>query len=239
MHTRCYIAGAGEFNGSVLPRSGDYVIAADGGYLELMSRGITPDLVVGDFDSLGSTPAHPNIIHSPAEKDDTDMMLAVKQGLSRGFRRFVVNGGLGGRLDHTLANIQILVYLAKREAQGVMVGRDMCATAISNGTARFLPGASGYISVFSAGGEASGAAGGEASGAAGGEAEDTARCEAGGAAVGVTLTGLKYPLENATLTCDYPLGVSNEFTGAPAEITVRAGTLIITWIGKLEYYESL
>jgi len=246
LHTRCYIAGASEFNGEVLPRSGDYVIAADAGYLELVSRGITPDLVVGDFDSLGSAPVHPNTIHSPAEKDDTDVMLAVKQGFSRGFREFIINGGLGGRLDHTLANIQILVYLARREALGVLIGRDMCATAISNGTAWFMPGASGYISVFSAGGAAVGATGGAAVGSAVDAAVGAAVGATGGAAVGaaagaacgVTLTGLKYPLDGAALKSDYPLGVSNEFTGAKAAVTVREGTLVITWAGGPELLEN-
>jgi thiamine pyrophosphokinase len=131
-------------------------------------------------------------------------MLAVKEGLARGYKTFIINGGLGGRLDHTLANIQILVYIAKRGAQGILFGHRTCITAIIDGTASFVSGISGCISVFSA----------------------------GNVAEGVTLTGLKYPLVNATLTCDYPLGVSNEFTGKPAAVTVRKGVLIITWTGE-------
>ena len=206
LDTRCYIVGAGEFVEYWLPRQGDYIIAADAGYIELNTRGIMPDLVVGDFDSLGSAPQHPNVVHCPAEKDDTDMMLAVKQGLARGYKTFIINGGLGGRLDHELANIQILVNIANRGARGIILGRDMCVTAITNGAAGFTSGASGYISVFSVGDKAD----------------------------GVTLTGLKYPLENATLAYDYPLGVSNEFTGSPATVEVRSGTLIITWTGSPE-----
>jgi len=99
---RCYIAGAGEFVENELPIASDFVIAADGGYTELVGRGIVPDLVVGDFDSLGTAPDHPNIVFSPVEKDDTDMMLAVRQGLDRGYMSFIINGGVGGRLDHTL-----------------------------------------------------------------------------------------------------------------------------------------
>jgi len=201
---RCYIAGAGDFSEHNLPQKGDYIIAADAGYKELISRGITPDLVVGDFDSLGNVPSHPNIIQSLAEKNDTDVMLAVKQGFSRGLKSFIINGALGGRLDHTLANIQILAYIVKRGALGVLLGRDICITAITDGTARFKPGALGYISVFSAG--------------------ETAE--------GVTLTGLKYPLDNAVIKNNYPLGVSNEFTGVPASVSVRSGTLIITWEGE-------
>jgi thiamine pyrophosphokinase len=206
LKTRCYIAGAGEFADQELPSRDDYIIAADAGYLELTSRDITPDLVIGDFDSLGGLPQHPNIIQSPAEKDDTDVMLAVNYGLSCGFETFIINGCLGGRLDHTLANIQILVYIAKRGARGILIGRDLCATAITNGTASFASDAKGYISVFSAGSIAN----------------------------GVSLTGLKYPLDNAALTCDYPLGVSNEFTGVPATVSVCDGTLIIIWTGGID-----
>ena len=201
LDTCCYIAGAGEYSGHGLPMEGDFVIAADAGYARLLERGIVPDLIVGDFDSLNTMPEHPNILHSPAEKDDTDMMLAVKQGIKLGFKRFVIEGGMGGRFDHSLANLQTLVYIAQQGARGVLLGRDACITAVKNGSVGFLPGATGYISVFSA----------------------------MGVAEGVTLTGLKYLLESATIRGDYPLGVSNEFSGVPATISVKNGTLIVTW----------
>jgi len=203
LSAHCYIAGAGEFTGIYSPGQDDYIIAADAGYSELIQRGIEPDLVVGDFDSLGSAPAHPNIKLSPAEKDDTDMMLAVKQGLMRGYKSFVIDGGLDGRLDHTFANFQVLVYLSRNEARGVLLGHDMCVTAVTNGSVGFFSSASGSISVFSAGDKAK----------------------------GVTLTGLKYSLDDAALTYDYPTGVSNEFTGKPATVAVHDGTLIIIWAG--------
>ena len=210
MRKRCFIAGAGEYTGLVSPLPGDYVIAADGGYAQLISRGIVPDLVIGDFDSLGEPPDHPNIVRSPAEKDDTDMMLAVRQGLSRGLGMFIIDGGLDGRLDHSIANFQILVYLARRGALGVLLGREVCVTAVMDGSLRFGSGSENSgISVFSAG--------------------ETAK--------GVTLAGLKYPLDGATITCDYPIGVSNEFTGAPATVSVSNGTLLVTWTGGPELLE--
>ena len=203
MNKRCYIAGAGEFCERVLPEKGDYIIAADAGYDALVSRGIMPDLVVGDFDSLGKVPEHPNIVRSPVEKDDTDMMLAVKQGLKLGYEMFTINGGLGGRLDQTLANIQILSYLAENGARGTLLGQGICVTAIKNSEISFNSDEAheGAISIYCAGGKAE----------------------------GVTLKGLKYPLVNATITNYYPIGVSNEFTGAPAVVKVNNGTLIIVW----------
>jgi len=207
---RCFIAGAGEYCGGI-PVCGDFVIAADGGYTTLVSHGITPDLVVGDFDSLGFKPDHPNIIKSPEEKDDTDMMLAIRQGLKRGCDTFIIDGALGGRLDHTLANIQLLTYLAKNGARGVLLGRDISVTAVANGSVGFKAGASGGVSVFAVGGDAE----------------------------GVTLEGLKYPLVEATLSPNYPIGVSNEFAGVPARITVRAGVIIVTWTCGIEFLDGV
>ena len=208
MNKRCYIAGAGEFNKNELPKKGDYVIAADNGYTALLSNEITPDMVVGDFDSLGSIPDHPNVIQSPAEKDDTDMMLAVKQALELGYKTLLINGGLGGRLDQTHANMQILTYIAECGARGILIGRTTHVTAVKNGKISFKttekPG--GTISVFCAGDRAE----------------------------GVTLKGLKYPLDNATLTNVDPIGVSNEFTDSPAIISVENGILIIIWDGGLQ-----
>ena len=210
MNMRCFIAGAGEYSGCVTPRRGDYIIAADGGYTELILHGITPDIVVGDFDSLGSPPEHPNVMQCPAEKDDTDIMIAIKKGFAEGCNTFIIDGGLGGRLDHTFANFQLLAYISKNGARGYLLGRDITITAVTNGSISFLPGAAGIVSVFSMGGKAA----------------------------GLTLKGLKYPLVNATLTDDYPLGVSNEFTGEPASISVRYGTLIIMWTGGMDAVES-
>ena len=211
MVTDCYIAGAGEFADTRLPMENEYVIAADGGYKELMARGIMPDLVVGDFDSLGKAPEHPNVVASPVEKDDTDVMLAVRQGLERGCRTFVINGGTGGRLDHTLSNIQVLIYIASKGCCGVLLGQEVCLAAVRNGSISFGEYARGTISIFSAGDKA----------------------------IGVTLQGLKYPLHDATLTFECPIGVSNEFTGRKATVAVRDGTLVISWAGGSEYLESL
>ncbi|MCL2628706.1 MAG: thiamine diphosphokinase [Oscillospiraceae bacterium] len=204
---RCYIAGAGDFCETTLPEAGDYIIAADAGYTALTSRGITPDVVIGDFDSLGEVPNHPNVVQSSAEKDDTDMMLAIKFGLLLGYTHFILNGGLGGRLDHTYSNIQTLAYLTEHGATGVLYSDDTCVTAIENGIYNFTAeeaARGNKIAVFSH--------------------NTTAK--------GVTLKGLKYSLENATLTNDNPIGTSNEFTGSAASVEVKNGIVVIIW-GKL------
>ena len=206
MKKRCFIAGAGEYCGLLTPSAGDFVIAADGGYAELVSRGISPDLVVGDFDSLGEIPDHPNVIRTNVEKDDTDMVTAVKEGIARGFNEFIIDGGLGGRLDHTFANIQTIVFLAQNNARGYLIGKDTTITAITDSSIAYIPEAKGRISVFASGNTAS----------------------------GVTISGLKYTLANGLLTNDYPLGVSNEFVGEPAVVSVTQGTLIIMWTGGLD-----
>ena len=102
----CYIFGAGDFTPCTIDlTSKDLVIAADGGYDYLIRLGLRADVVLGDFDSVTSPDLWDDAICEkltyPPEKDDTDMMLAIKLGLSRGYREFAIYGGLGGRLDHT------------------------------------------------------------------------------------------------------------------------------------------
>lgn len=209
----CYVVGAMSlsFHLRPYPAPGDYVIAADRGYDSLMAFGITPDLVVGDFDSLGHTPKHPNVIHLPEEKDDTDMVFALRKGIELGYRRFVLLGGVGGRLEHTLGNLQLLDWLTTQGAQGFLAGEKTIATALRNNTLIFPPLMQGYLSVF---------------------------CNSG-TAQGVTLKGLKFPLEQDTLSGSFPLGVSNQFMGEPASVSVDSGSLILIWEDKGNFYTQL
>ena len=117
----CFIFGAGQDVELVRrPEPGDYVIAADGGYLACKRRGIVPDLLLGDFDSMEEPADFPKVLRLPVEKDDTDTFLAAKYALERGCRAFHIYGGTGGRLDHTLANLQLLVWLSRRGARGYL-----------------------------------------------------------------------------------------------------------------------
>lgn len=103
MERTCCIFGAGDYGAMPRPELDGrcFLIAADGGYGQLKQWGMSPHLAVGDFDSLGRVPEDVEVVRHPVRKDDTDMMLAVQEGLARGCGRFLIYGGLGGRLDHT------------------------------------------------------------------------------------------------------------------------------------------
>ena len=202
MEKICYIIGACAPGRIVIAdRDAAFVIAADGGLRYLEESGVTADLVVGDFDSLGRIPVGENTICHPVEKDDTDTMLAVKLGLERGYREFVFYGCLGGRPDHTYANQQTLLYLARRSARGYLVGEGWVSCAVQNGRIDFPAQLTGTISVFCPDGEAH----------------------------GVDLEGLYYPLRDGSLGSDFPLGVSNHFVGECSGVSVKNGTLLVMW----------
>ena len=201
---KCIVFCAGGMDGLAEEiTSGDFIIAADGGLQHTEHLQITPNEILGDFDSLGYTPQGANVF--PVEKDDTDAMLAVRRGLSLGYGEFVLYGSLDGpRLDHTIANFQTLQFLADQGAVGYLAGTDYLVTVLKDGSLSFREGAEGTISVFCQGADAE----------------------------GVTLEGLYYPLENGTLSAGFPLGVSNHFTGAAATITVKKGSLLVLWDRK-------
>ena len=111
MKNRCVIVGSMNVDSRIQEYIDDsFLIAADGGLLNMEKNKITPALIIGDFDSLGFEPTGDNVIKHPVRKDDTDMMLAVKKAIDLGCQEIVIFGGCGGRLDHTLANINTMVY---------------------------------------------------------------------------------------------------------------------------------
>ncbi len=193
----CYIVAAMPTCVEIAPQEDDFVIAVDGGFAQL--KGLRADAVLGDFDSLGYTPHGDNVLTYAKEKDDTDTMLAVKLGMEKGYRHFVIVGGIGGRFCHTFANIQTLAYIVERGGSATLVGDDTRMTVIKNDTLHLPQKAEGIVSVFAY----------------------------SGAAQGVSINGLKYEVQNAQLVPDLPLGVSNEFCGKPAVIEVKHGMLLI------------
>ena len=203
----CYIIGAGEYGGETFVKGeNDLVIACDGGYLYCQQEGITVDLIVGDFDSLGFVPRNPGVIQLKPEKDETDTGWAVGEGLRRGYREFVIYGGTGGRISHTIANIQILTDLAAKGCRGTLIGKEARYQVICSESIEFGEEVSGYLSVFCL----------------------------GDVAEGVYERGLKYELENAALSKEYPVGVSIEFIGKKSRISVEKGILLLIWEKKAE-----
>ena len=232
----CYIVGAGDFTPrGFAPVPGDLVLAADGGYRALYSLGYTPDLLLGDFDSLGDLPLPPDlpVLRFPARKDDTDTGLALRHGLDRGFRDFALYGCAGGRVDHLLANLQSMARVSRLGATIRLAALEYDAWALTG------PAPSTSAPSTPAPDVPPPHASGPAPHAPHGPPPPpTPPDPPGGTLVsvfchgdraeGVTLTGLSYPLDGADLTGDFPLGVSNRrLEGQPATVSVRRGTLLI------------
>lgn len=195
----CYIVGAGDFYGELSPRDGDIIIAADGGYDTLKKLGIEPDLLLGDMDSLTEVPRALEKLVYPVRKDETDTHLAYLEGVRRGYTDFVIYGGVGGRDDHTFANYSLLIYAKNRGHNIKIVGERCNIFAIKNESTTVRGRVGAHFSAFAFGGDA----------------------------VGVTIRGLEYEAENITLTTEFPLAVSNRFTGSDGYVEVKCGTLII------------
>ena len=202
---RCFVFAAGSYYG-LRERPGDpgdFVIAADAGYRVCLEESIQPDLLVGDFDSMEPPADFARVRRLPVEKDDTDTLAALRAGLERGCTDFLIYGGTGGRrLDHTLANLQSLLFLRRRGALGFLFDNDFLWTVIENGEVRVARTVEwGLLSVFCLGDRAE----------------------------GVDESGVQYPLSNAVLTPEFPLGVSNHIVEPSARVSVRRGALAVGW----------
>lgn len=179
------------------------ILAADIGWQAAQNAGLPAQAVFGDFDS-GAPPATGRVYQSPAQKDDTDTMLAVRYALMHHASSITLLGCTGGRVDHTIANLQTLLFLAKQGVQNYMVGDNCSFTCVPPGEV-LVPNRPGfYFSVFAI----------------------------GGTAEGVTLKNVKYPLYNAVLTEDSPLGVSNEIEGDAAVVQHSTGYLLLVTAEK-------
>ncbi|MGI6767437.1 MAG: thiamine diphosphokinase [Lentihominibacter sp.] len=184
-----------------IAESCDYIICTDGGINIAEKYGITPDLLLGDFDSFkGELPTDTEVLHFSPEKDYTDLELAVMEALSRGACEIEIAGGIGGRLDHTIANIQILMNYSRHCPVTIRDGRNHCLVlhgpcdifeieAVENS----------YLSLFS-----------------------LSEC-----CTGVYASGVRYPLSDHTITSTYPLGVSNEFRDDKATLSLGGGSMLI------------
>ena len=206
---KCFVIGAGDLTmGELSVGPEDLVIAVDGGLGYCGILNVEPDLIIGDFDSLSEgetqvleklkTEIPERILTLPVEKDETDMLAALKQGLSLGFRDFRIYAGTGGRFDHTFANIQCLLYLKNAGAVGYLVDGTGMILVLQNESVSFNRKLEGTMSLFCLGREAR----------------------------GVSVENMKYPLNRYCMTNDFPVGISNEFIGKEAKITVEDGELV-------------
>ena len=176
----------------------DFIIAADKGAEILARHGITPHITVGDFDSSSVIPEE-NVIKLPVEKDVTDTHAAVEIALEKGAREIHIYGGMGGRVDHTFANYALIASLAEKGIAAYLYGEGYRITALFNGKITLSGKIGETLSVFSWSEESK----------------------------GVTLRGVKYPLEKSVLHKSFALGVSNSFSEKTAEISVSDGILLI------------
>ena len=177
----------------------DYIIAADKGYKTLKKADVEIDIAIGDFDSLGYVPEDVIVKKLKAEKDDTDTMTAVRYALDKGAEEILILGGTGGRLDHTVANLQTLSFIAYHGALGKLIDETNEIMGLIPGEYKFQNRAGHSLSTFSMTDEVSGL------------------CE----------SGVKYPLDNAVLTNKFPLGVSNEIVEDFAVISFKSGILFV------------
>jgi thiamine pyrophosphokinase len=203
MRKRCVIVGGADIRNYAFIRETlcgeDYVIFCDSGLKHLEQLQVAPSLIVGDFDSHENPHLDVETIVLPCEKDDTDTVFAVKEAVKRGFDDFLLIGVVGARLDHTLGNVSILLYLDSLGKQGCIID-DYSEMELVSQRPVSVTGAYSFFSLLNI----------------------------TGCARGITITGAKYPLEGGEITCEYQYGVSNEvLPGQTARISVAQGKLLL------------
>ena len=206
--SRCVIIAAGEIKDYARARdylrSDDFFIFCDGGLAHAAGLCIKPDLIVGDFDScdsgeLSKYEGQCEIIKLPHEKDDTDTMYAARLAVERGFDDFLILGAMGGRFDHALANVSVLLFLDALGKKAV-ISDDYSTMQIVGSKPLLIDDTCSYFSVLTVAGNVS----------------------------GVNIKNAKYSLTNASLKCDFQLGVSNEvLPGKVAEVSVEHGRVLV------------
>ena len=175
----------------------DFVICADKGARHLKSLGIEPDVFLGDFDSFKGGLENAERIEFPPEKDKTDTCLAVDFAISRGCDEILILGALGGRADHSLANIFLLKYMLDRNVRGELYDGKNRVFLTCKSFEVYEKGV--YVSLFPLFSDIE----------------------------GLTLEGMKYPLNNYTLPAGSSLCISNEVYGDSARVSFISGYLLV------------
>lgn len=180
-------------------KSDDYFIFCDSGLKHTEKLGVTPSLIIGDFDSHAKPDTAIETIVLPCEKDDTDTVYAVKEAIKRGFEDFLLIGVVGNRLDHTLVNVSILNFLHMHGKRG-MIADDFSEMEIVGADTASVTDDYSFFSLLNI----------------------------FGVSEGVTIRNAKYTLENAAITSEYQYATGNEvIKGKTAEITVNKGKLLL------------
>ena len=200
---RCVVVGGVDINNYEYIKTriteNDYVVFCDSGLKHMKELGVTPSLIVGDFDSYNNPNLDVETIVLPCEKDDTDTVFAVKETINRGYDEFLLIGVIGARLDHTLGNVSILLYLESLSKKGVIID-DYSEMEIVSKEPAFIDDSYAFFSLLNI----------------------------TGIAKGVTIRNAKYPLDKAEITCEYQYAVSNEvLSGKTAEVSVQNGKLLL------------
>lgn len=203
MMKRCVIVGGADINNYGFIReklcADDYVVFCDSGLKHLQHLHAKPSLIVGDFDSHDNPHLHAETIVLPREKDDTDTVYAVKEAIKRGFDDFLLIGVVGARLDHTLGNVSILLYLDSLGKKGCIIDDYSEMEIVSERPVSICD----KYSFFSL-------------------------LNITGCAKGITINGAKYPLADAEISCEYQYGISNEvLPGEKAVVSVKCGKLLL------------
>jgi thiamine pyrophosphokinase len=205
---KCYIITAyieGNLNKLLPFDNANFIICADGGYEIALSHNIIPNIVIGDCDSgamsraLKSDANITEFIHFAQEKDVSDTFLCVEHAIKLGFEIIEIIGGIGGRVDHTISNIQTMAKFSSASKKITMRDESNFISVVTDSSITIKKEETFSISLFSF--------------------SDVCN--------GIKTTGLYYPLENATLRNSYPLGLSNEFSGDEATIEVKQGQLLV------------
>lgn len=196
----CHIVGAGEFFGEIKILDGDYVIAADGGYDHLKKMGISPNLLIGDMDSVGDIDEGVQKLSFPIRKDETDMYLAYRKGVELGYKKFILYAGTGGREDHTFANHCLLIRAKKEGNDLILMSDKRKIYSVYNEEIAICGTPGNTVSIFAFGADA----------------------------IGVKIKGLSYEADDITLYADIPTGVSNSYTDSGrGYISVDNGALLV------------
>lgn len=202
---RCVVIGAApEFYGSTLIRPDDFVIVCDGGYAHAKAGEIRVDLWVGDSDSCVRTMPDGDFekIRLPREKDDTDLLFAVKCAQERGYRNFLLLAALGGRIDHMLGNFAVGARIAESGGICALIGRFERIFIFKDNSLALTRTPDAVISLLPLGDRLG----------------------------DVTLTGFHYPLSHADLVKEFPIGISNRFDGSEKMpvVCIGNGTALVT-----------